>query len=61
MIMEKTFDYAKALEELEKIARKVEDPAAGIGDIEENIRRADALIEKCRSYLRAARESSDSL
>lgn len=52
----KEFDYAKAVEELETIAAKVEDPQTGIGDIDKYIRRSEELLEECRAYLRGARE-----
>lgn len=50
------FDYNKAVEELESIAAKVEDPDTGIDDIDRYIRRSEELIEACRVYLRGARE-----
>lgn len=53
--MEK-FDYTKAVEELEAIAAKVEDPQTGIDDIDKYIKRSQELIEACRAYLRGARE-----
>ena len=53
--MEK-FDYNKAVEELESIAAKVEDPQTGIDDIDKSIRRSKELIEACMAYLRGARE-----
>ena len=53
--MEK-FDYNKAVEELESIAAKVEDPQTGIDDIDKYIRRSKELIEACMDYLRGARE-----
>ena len=53
--MEK-FDYNKAVEELESIAAKVEDPQTGIDDIDKYIRRSKELIEACTAYLRGARE-----
>lgn len=53
------FDYAKALETLEKIARKVEDPSTGLDDIDRYIRESAELIEKCRGYLRTARGKLD--
>jgi exonuclease VII small subunit len=59
--MEERFDYAKAIEELEAIAAKVEDPQTGIDDIERYIRRSDELVEACRAYLRGARERLDSM
>ena len=55
MKMEK-FEYTKAVEELESIAAKVEDPNTGIDDIDKYIRRSEELIEACRAYLRGARE-----
>ena len=58
--MEK-FDYAAALAELEKIAAKVEDPSTGLEDVDKYIRQSDELIEKCRAYLRAAREKLETL
>ena len=55
MKMEK-FEYTKAVEELESIAAKVEDPNTGIDDIDKYIRRSEELIEACRAYLRGVRE-----
>ena len=37
--MKEEFDYAKAVEELEAIASKVEDPQTGIEDIDKFIKR----------------------
>ena len=53
---EEKFDYGKALEELEQIAAKVEDPQTGIDDIDRYISRSNELVESCRAYLRGARE-----
>ena len=50
------FDYSKAVEELESIAAKVEDPQTGIDDIDRYMKRSQELIEACRAYLRGARE-----
>ena len=61
MIMKEKFDYTKAVEELESIAAKVEDPRTGIGDIDRYIRRSEELIEACRAYLRGARERLDEM
>ena len=55
------FDYTKAIEELEAIAAKVEDPQTGIDDIDKYIRRSEELVEACRAYLRGARERLTSL
>lgn len=54
--MEEKFDYAKAVEELEAIAARVEDPGTGIEDIDKYMQRSKELLEACRSYLRGARE-----
>ena len=54
--MEEKFEYAKAIEELESMAAKVEDPQTGIGDIDTYMKRSQELIEACRAYLRGARE-----
>ena len=59
--MKGEFDYAKAVEELEAIASKVEDPQTGIDDIDRYIKRSDELISACRAYLRGAREKLDSM
>lgn len=55
MIMEEKFEYAKAIEELEAIAVKVENPQTGIEDIEKYMKRSQELIAQCREYLRGAR------
>ena len=59
--MKGEFDYAKAVEELEAIASKVEDPQTGIDDIDRYIMRSEELISACRAYLRGAREKLDSM
>ena len=55
MIMEEKFEYAKAIEELEAIAVKVENPQTGLEDIEKYMKRSQELIAQCREYLRGAR------
>jgi exodeoxyribonuclease VII small subunit len=57
--MAELFDYAKAVEELEAIVAKVEDPNTGIGDIDKYMKRSQELLKACREYLRGARESLD--
>lgn len=59
--MKEEFDYMKAVEELESIALKVEDPQTGIGDIDRYIKRSEELIEACREYLRGARDRLDEM
>lgn len=57
--MTEQFDYNKAIEELEAIAAKVEDPQTGVDDIDRYIRRSEELVSACRAYLRGAREKLD--
>ena len=59
--MKEKFDYTKAVEELEAIAARVEDPQTGIDDIDRYIRRSDERVEACRAYLRGAREKLESM
>ena len=61
MVMEQKFDYSKAIEELEAIAAKVEDPKTGIDDIDKYIKWSEELISACREYLRGVREKVDSM
>lgn len=60
-IMKEKFEYTKAIEELEAIAAKVEDPKTGIDDIDKYIKRSQELIEACRAYLRGAREKLENI
>lgn len=53
---EPAFNYSEALKELEQIAQKAEDPETGLDQIDKYISRSKVLIEKCREYLRTARE-----
>ena len=50
------FDYAKAVERLEEIAKKVEDPQTGLDEMDKYLAESEELIGKCREYLRTARE-----
>ena len=59
--MEEKFEYTKAVEELEAIVLKVEDPDTGIEDIDRYIKRSEELISACRAYLRGAREKLDAM
>ena len=58
---EEKFDYAKAVEELEKIAAKVEDPATKLDDIDALVERSNKLLKDCRAYLRSVKERIDKL
>ena len=49
------FDYKKAIEELEAIAAKVENPQTGIDEIDKYMKRSQELVAQCRDYLRSAR------
>ena len=59
--MKNGFDYRKALEELEAIAEKVEDPSTALVDIDKMIARSDELVAACREYLRSAREKAEGI
>lgn len=59
--MEKKFDYAKAIAELEEIARKVENPETKLDDIDALINRSKELLKECREYLRTVKDKIDSL
>ena len=61
MAQKKEFDYVKAMEELEGIAVKVEDPSTSIDEIEKYVTRSEELVKNCRAYLRGAREKLDGL
>lgn len=55
------FDYKKAVDELEKIAVKVEDPSTGLDDIDKYVRRSSELIAFCRAYLRTVRDKVENI
>ena len=61
MNMEETFDYAKAVRELEEIAAKVENPDTKLDDIDALVVRSRQLLKACRAYLRTVKEQVDSL
>lgn len=58
---EPKFDYAKAIAELEEIARKVEDPETKLSDIDQYVTRSKVMVKACRDYLRTVKEKVDSL
>lgn len=55
------FDYNKAIEELEQIALKVEDPSTSLDQIDKFLARSKELTDACRNYLRTVREKVDDL
>ncbi len=59
--MEKKFDYAKALAELEEIAARVENPETSLDSIDKLVERSNELLKACREYLRGVKEKVDSL
>ena len=59
--MQVDFDYIKALEELDQIAVKVENPDTALEDIDALIKRSDELISLCRNYLRTIRNKTSEL
>jgi len=56
-----TFDYAKAVAELEKIAVTVEDPNTSLDEIDKLMKRSNELITSCREYLRSVRETVEKI
>ena len=59
--MEEKFEYGKALEELEAIAAKVEDPAVGLDEVEKLVERSRELTAQCRAYLRGVQQKVESI
>lgn len=59
--MAQTFDYAKAIAELEEIAAKVENPETKLDDIDALVGRSKELLGQCREYLRTVKDKIDSL
>lgn len=59
--MEETFDYAKAVAELEEIAARVENPETKLDDIDVLVGRSKQLLKDCREYLRSVKDKIDSL
>ena len=57
----KQFEYTKAIEELEAIAAKVEDPKTGIDEIDKYIKRSEELVGACRAYLRGVRDKLEAM
>lgn len=59
--MEDQFDYTKAVAELDEIARKVEDPATALDEIDTLVIRSRELSTACRNYLRGVQTKIDAL
>lgn len=59
--MSDKFDYAKAIEELDQIAAKVENPETKLDDIDALVVRSKELLKQCREYLRGVKDKIDSL
>ena len=55
------FDYAKAIEELDQIAAKVENPETKLDDIDALVVRSKELLKQCRDYLRSVKDKIDSI
>jgi len=49
---EKTFQYKKALEEIEQIVQQIETEDADIDELAKQVKRAAELIKQCKSKLR---------
>lgn len=59
--MEKKFDYAKAVAELEEIAARVENPETKLDDIDALVARSKELLRQCREYLKSVKDKIDTL
>ena len=59
--MSDQFDYAKAIEELDQIAAKVENPETKLDDIDALVVRSKELLKQCRDYLRSVKDKIDSI
>ncbi|MBQ6199022.1 MAG: exodeoxyribonuclease VII small subunit [Bacteroidales bacterium] len=59
--MSDKFDYAKAIEELDEIAAKVENPETRLDDIDALVVRSKELLKQCRDYLRSVKDKIDSI
>lgn len=59
--MTNKFDYAKAIEELDEIAAKVENPETRLDDIDALVVRSKELLKQCRDYLRSVKDKIDSI
>ncbi|MBO4341128.1 MAG: exodeoxyribonuclease VII small subunit [Bacteroidales bacterium] len=59
--MSDKFDYAKAIEELDEIAAKVENPETKLDDIDALVVRSKELLKQCRDYLRSVKDKIDSI
>ncbi len=59
--MSDKFDYAKAIEELDEIAAKVENPETKLDDIDALVVRSKELLKQCRFYLRSVKDKIDSI
>lgn len=56
-----SFDYSKALAELDEIAAKVENPETKLSDIDALVSRSKELLKECREYLRTVKDKVDAL
>ena len=56
-----SFDYGKALAELDEIAAKVENPETKLSDIDALVTRSKQLLKDCREYLRTVKDKVDAL
>ena len=59
--MSDKFDYAKAIEELDQIAAKVENPETNLDDIDALVVRSKELLKQCRDYLKSVKDKIDSI
>ena len=61
MAEKEKFDYAKAVAELEEIAKKVENPETKLDEVDVLVGRSKELVKACRDYLRGVKDKIDAL
>lgn len=61
MAEKEKFDYAKAVAELEEIAKKVENPETKLDEVDVLVGRSKELVKACRDYLRGVKDRIDAL
>lgn len=53
--------YREALQEIEKLLAKIEDPETGFDQLSLDVKRATELVEYCRKQLRSYKEEIDNI
>lgn len=53
--------YREALQEIEKLLAKIEDPETSFDELSKDVRRATELVEYCRKQLRNYKDEIDKI